>query len=164
MSIISRNWALNCCVISLSIWAGFASAETMPAGAKSMTADEIKALFAGKTYGFKEVGKDGVTRDVSWYLASDGSMLGYAQNGPSFASGTWNASEGKLCVSTTWTGSWGTGQANDCQSLAEDEKSSKKLYRAETSKGKDFVAFRPTLHDGNSITASIDALRKKLGK
>ena len=142
-----------------------ALAETLPTGAKPLAQADVTALFAGKTYSFKETHDDGKSfTAVSWFLGADGSMLGYAQIGPSFATGTWTASDGKLCVSNTWAGSWGQAQSSDCQLWAADEKSPKKLYRAEISKGGDYAAFKPVLANGDAIAGKIDALKKKLGK
>jgi len=155
-------------VFSLAIFAVLSApalAQTAPGGAKPIASADLTAMFGGKTYTFKETHDGGKKfTSVSWFLGADGSMLGWAESGPSFATGTWNASDGKLCVSNSWAGSWGQTQSNDCQLWAADEKNPKKLYRAEISKGSDYAAFTPSLSNGDIIAGKVDALKKKLGK
>ena len=76
-----------------------ALSETMPKGAEPVTSADISSMFGGKTYTFKEKAQNGKTVNISWFLGSDGKMLGYTGNGPSYAVGTWKASDGKLAGS-----------------------------------------------------------------
>ncbi|TIS49133.1 DUF995 domain-containing protein [Mesorhizobium sp.] len=139
-----------------------ALSETMPKGAAPVTSADISSMFEGKTYTFKEKAQNGKTVNISWFLGADGKMLGYTGNGPSFAVGTWTASDGKLCVSNKWKGSWGESTSGDCQLWARDTKNPKKLYRAEISKGGDYTAYKPSLKAGDSISKEIEALKRKL--
>ncbi|WP_431320016.1 DUF995 domain-containing protein [Rhizobium sp. YTU87027] len=141
-----------------------AHAQALPKGATPLSAAEINAMFAGKTYSFQEKGQDGKMKPIAWYLGEGGKMLGYTGNGPSYAEGTWSASDGKLCVSNHWEGSWGTSQSNDCQAWAHDQGKSQTVYRAETSKGGKYAKFSPKLSDGDTISQKIDALKAKLKK
>lgn len=139
-----------------------ALSETMPKGAAPMTSADISSMFGGKTYTFKEKGANGKAVNISWFLSTEGKMLGYTGNGPSYAVGTWTASDGKLCVSNKWKGSWGESTSGDCQLWAGDTKNPKKLYRAEITKGGDYTAYKPNLKLGDSISMEIEALKKKL--
>lgn len=141
-----------------------AHAQSLPKGAASLPAAEINAMFAGKTYAFQEKGHGGEKEPIAWYLAEDGKMLGYTGNGPSYAEGTWSASDGKLCVSDQWVGAWGTNHSNDCQEWARDAAKPKIVYRAETSKGGKFARFSPKLTAGDTISPKIVALKAKLKK
>lgn len=139
-----------------------ALSETMPKGAAPVASADISSMFGGKTYTFKEKAANGKTVNISWFLGTDGKMLGYTGNGPSYAVGTWTASDGKLCVSNKWRGSWGESASGDCQLWARDTKNPKKLYRAEISKGGDYIAFKPNLKAGDSVSNDLEALKKKL--
>lgn len=77
-------------------------------------------MFVGETYNFTEKGHKSEKESISWYLATDGKMLGYTGNGPSHAEGTWSAPDGKLCVSDQWAGAWGANHSNECQLWARD--------------------------------------------
>ena len=138
-----------------------AFAQTPRAKSVAIPAADLTSTFAGKTYAFKEKKKH---TNIRWYLSADGKMTGYADDGPSFASGSWTVTDGKLCVSAHWAGSWGEGDSTDCQAWSRDEQNPKKTYRAELDKGGDFAPLTPQLADGDTISAKIAALKKKTGK
>lgn len=134
-------------------------AQSLPSNSSAIPAAALSAMFSGKTYAYQEAHGSKKSM-VSWYLATDGSMTGFAESGPSFASGTWTLTDGKLCVSDKWVGSWGESNSNDCQLWAVN---GKKLYRAIVGKG-DYAAFSPKLQNGDTIAGKISELRKKLNK
>ncbi|MBX5189338.1 DUF995 domain-containing protein [Rhizobium sp. NZLR3b] len=139
-------------------------AQTLPKGTSSLSSSEISTMFSGKTYSFQEKGKNGKMTPIAWYLGEDGKMLGYTGNGPSYAEGTWSASDGKLCVKNRWVGSWGTSDSSDCQEWAHETAKTQATYRAETSKGGKFEKLSPKLASGDTISPKIAALKAKLKK
>lgn len=89
-------------LLTFSIIQSFeAAAASLPPGAVPMTAEELSAMYSGKTQ-IWPVNKGG------WFFARDHRLAGYAVEGSSYAVGRWTIRDaGRVCIRARWI--WAKG-------------------------------------------------------
>jgi hypothetical protein len=132
----------------------------LPKGAVPLSAEEVKAIYVGKTIDWKP---------AKAYWSADGTTIGYypVKGDEAFAEGTWSVNGNELCYENTWHGKDKTKPFNEkrCSKYYKV----KKVIWTENTKDDDkwqgdiWTGVEKKLKKGDSVSKKALELKAKLG-
>ncbi|MEP9374974.1 DUF995 domain-containing protein [Mesorhizobium sp. KR1-2] len=133
-----------------------ALSDPLPKGAVPLTADEVHAMYSGKSSNWSE---------SRAYFAPDGTYLIFGKDKKWYGEGKWAVDGNKICANLTWKAAGGkTGKADDCWTWYHNGSKYMTLWSGDKDKKNAYAAGESKkLTAGDKVSAPFNDIKKKIG-